>query len=207
MPEAANPADWSAFALVLIDVQRDFWPAPIARHFPLLETRITQLLAFCRGAGIEVIHLRASFAADRSDWMAKYKLSGQVPCVRGTAGIAVLPCAAAVPSELVIEKSVFDGFHTPRLLTHLRQRRKRFLLTAGIETSVCVLFTTASAAQLGFLTAVVEDCCADQPDKHAHALSGYPFVFERTTVNALATCHSDWLAKLTTLEPSDGAQA
>jgi nicotinamidase-related amidase len=205
MPEAQNQPDWSAFALVLIDVQRDFWPAPISSRFPLLETRITQLLAFCRSAGIEVIHLRAAFAPDRSDWMAKYKLSGQVPCVRDTAGIAVLPCAAAVPGELVIEKTVFDGFHTPRLLAHLRQRSKRFLLTAGIETSVCVLFTTASAAQLGFLTAVVEDCCADQPEKHASALNGYPFVFERTTVDALTACHSDWLAKLATLEPRAGA--
>jgi nicotinamidase-related amidase len=200
------PDDWSAFALVLIDVQRDFWPESVARHFPEFEARVTQLLAYCRGMGVEVIHLRAAFAADGSDWMAKYRLLGRVPCVRGTAGAEALPCAAAAPGELLIEKQVFDGFHIPLLLEHLRQRGRRFLLTAGIETSVCVLFTTASAAQLGFLTAVVEDCCADQPDKHAHALAGYPFIFERTKVEGLAARHGEWSRMLDVLEQGGGAQ-
>jgi nicotinamidase-related amidase len=37
-------------------------------------------------------------------------------------------------------------------LQYLRQKRKRFVLTAGLVTSVCVFLTTASAAQNGFLT-------------------------------------------------------
>lgn len=199
MAYSTNQGDWRNFALLLIDVQRDFWRESIVPAFPQFEAKVSHLLTFCRAVGIEVIHLRAVFAADQSDWMAKYKLLGRVPCIRGTPGVEVLPCAVALPGEAVLEKQTFDGFQMPALLPLLQARRKRFLLTAGIQTSVCVLFTTASAAQQGFLTAVVEDCCADQPEKHTQALKGYPFIFERTTVDQLADRHDAWQAMLTTL--------
>jgi len=194
--------DWSSFALLLIDVQQDFWPGPVARAFPDLPDRITQLLAFCRRAGMDVIHLRAGFSSDQHDWMAKYRLTGSMPCIRGTPGADVLPCAAALPDEAVIEKQSFDGFQTPQLLPLLRRRGKRFLLTAGIETSVCVLFTTATAAQLGFLTAVVEDCCADLPEKHHHTLGGYPFIFERVKADEVLGQLDRWTAMLDRLAVS-----
>jgi nicotinamidase-related amidase len=198
-----NQTDWSSFALLLIDVQKDFWPEAVAREFPDLPARIERLLALCRQAGIAVIHLRAGFAPDRSDWMAKYRLSGSVPCIRGTAGAQVLPCAEALPGEPVIEKQCFDGFQTRELLPLLRRQGIRFLLTAGIETSVCVLFTTATAAQMGFLTAVVEDGCADLPEKHHHTLKGYPFIFERVTVDKVIDNHARWMGMLDQLAASE----
>lgn len=191
--------DWSAFALLVIDVQQDFWPDAVAQAFPAFPEKMRCLLALCRKIGIEVIHLRAGFAPDQSDWMAKYRLLGNVPCLRGTDGVAVLPCAAPLPDETVIEKQTFDGFQSTPLLPLLRQRGKRFLLTAGIETSVCVLFTTASAAQLNFLTAVVEDCCADLPAKHQQTLAGYPFIFERVIVDEIVPNYERWSAMLTKL--------
>lgn len=192
--------DWAAFALLLIDVQRDFWPEKLTHHFPQFEAKVAELLAFCRAVGIDVIHLRAAFAPDQSDWMAKYKLLGRVPCVRGTAGIEPLSCAAALPGEPVLEKQSFDGFQTPTLLPLLHACGKRFLLTAGLKTSICVLFTTASAAQQGFLTAMIEDCCGDDPTKHDLVLQSYPFIFERTTVDQLASRHQAWRAMLATVE-------
>lgn len=199
-PVNTDTNDWSAFALLVIDVQQDFWSNEVAQAFPDFPGKMARLLARCRDLGIEIIHLRAGFAPDQSDWMAKYRLLGKVPCIRGTSGAAVLPCAAALPSEVVIEKQSFDGFQTAALLPLLQQRGKRFLLAAGIETSVCVLFTTATAAQLGFLTAVVEDCCADQTAKHQQTLDGYPFIFERVTVDAIADNYARWSAMLDALE-------
>jgi len=181
-----------AFALLLIDMQRDFWPDDIAADFPELGERTQRLREFCAAEGIEVIHLQAVFSPDGSDWMPRYRLLGRVPCVRGSGGEAVLPWAEPRPGEKVIEKQVFDGFHTPQLLPYLRERGKRFLLTAGIETSVCVLSTTLSAMQLGFLAAVVSDCCADWPAKHAHVLSSYPFAFDTVTTEELAEALPRW---------------
>ena len=198
--------DWREFALLLIDVQVDFWPDKLAESFPDFPANVDRLLALCRREGLEVIHLRASFNPDTSDWMARYKLRERIPCIQGTPGAETLPFAQEQPGEKVILKQSFDGFHNPELLSYLGGRRKRFVLTAGLVTSVCVLLTTASAAQRGFLTAVVEDCCADQPDAHEQTLERYQFIFDRTTVDRIPEHHSDWVGALQELDRLDSAE-
>jgi nicotinamidase-related amidase len=120
--------------------------------------------------------------------------------VQGTPGVEPLPFALEAPGEVVMVKQTFDGFHHPRLLAYLRQSGKRFLLTAGLVTSTCVLLTAAAAAQLGFLTAVVDDCCADEPSAHEQTLDRYQFIFDRTTVARIPDCHAEWRAALDRLE-------
>ncbi len=192
--------NWEQFALLLIDVQRDFWSEETAQLYPDFPTNIATLLSFCRNEGIEVIHVRASFRADRSDWMPKYVLRGGIPCVQGTEGAKTAPFAVEKPGEKVMLKHAFDGFQNPELLQYLLQKGKRFLLTAGLVTSTCVLFTTTSAMQKGFLTAVVEDCCADEPDAHQQTLDRYRFIFERTTAGAIPSHYSEWKAALEKLD-------
>jgi nicotinamidase-related amidase len=192
--------NWDQFALLLIDVQRDFWSEQAAEIYPDFPANVVALLSLCRNEGIEVIHIRASFKADMSDWMPKYILRGAIPCVQGTAGEEPVPFAIEKPGETIILKQTFDGFHTAELLQYLRQKGKRFVLTAGLLTSTCVLFTTASAMQKGLLAAVVEDCCADEPNAHQQTLDRYTFIFERTTVGLIAGHHSEWLAALKKLD-------
>jgi nicotinamidase-related amidase len=192
--------NWEQFALLLIDVQGDFWSKRMAQSFPDFPAHIARLLAFCRSEGLEIIHLRAIFQPDRSDWMPTYKLRGRIPCVQGTAGAETLPFALDEPGEAVITKQTFDGFHNPELLRHLQQGGKRFVLTAGLVTSVCVFLTAASATQNGFLSAIVEDCCADRPETHEQTLDTYQFMFQRTTLGLIPEHHSEWLAVLKTLD-------
>jgi len=192
--------DWGQFVLLLIDVQRDFWPERMAESFPDFPTNVARLLSLCRTEGIEVVHLRASFKPDMSDWMPVYKLRGRIPCVQGTAGVETLPFALDKPGEMVIIKQTFDGFHSPELLPYLQRKGKRFVLMAGLVTSVCVLLTTASATQNGFLTAVVEDCCADRPEVHEQTLDTYQFIFQRTTLDLIPERHPKWLAALKELD-------
>ncbi|MDH4209745.1 MAG: cysteine hydrolase [Anaerolineae bacterium] len=192
--------DWKPFALLLIDVQQDFWGDEMAKSFPTFPLNIGSLLGLCRTEGIEVIHLRASFTPDMSDWMLKYKLRGRIPCVQGTPGIETMSFALDEPGEVVIVKHTFDGFHGTGLLEYLRQQGKRFVLTAGLVTSTCVLFTTVSAAQNGFLTAVVADCCADEPSAHEQTLDRYQFIFDRTTLDAIPASHRAWLVDLEKLD-------
>ncbi len=200
----ADPIDWRRFVLLLIDVQRDFWPEETAQAFPDFPSKVEGLLDYCRRSRLDVVHVRAEFEPDGTDWMAPYRIRGEIPCVRGTTGADVLPCAAERTGEFVFRKRTFDAFHQPDLLTHLQHARKSFILVAGLETSVCVLFTAASAVQRGFLAAVVEDCCADDPDKHAAAMAHYPFVFDRTSLGRLETGHGRWTAMLNTLQRSGG---
>ena len=192
--------NWEQFALLLIDVQQDFWSEKLAPSFPDFPANVDHLLALCRSEGLEIVHLRASFKPDMSDWMLRYRLRGRIPCIERTEGVETLPFATEEPGEAVIVKQTFDGFHSPDLLPYLRGKGKRFLLTAGLVTSVCVFLTTASAAQLGFLVAVVEDCCADEPFIHEHTLERYQFIFNRTTTAAICGDHPKWLAMLEELD-------
>ncbi|MFT7459294.1 MAG: nicotinamidase-related amidase, partial [Planctomycetota bacterium] len=132
-----------------------------------------------------------------------YKLGRTMPCVEGTSGINLLPEAAELAGEFVIDKQSFDGFLMDELDPHLQHFNKRFLLTAGLVTSICVLLTTLSAMQRGYLSCIVEDCCADEPAAHAHTLDRYGFMFERTTVTQLAEQQSRWQKMIDQLEDQE----
>lgn len=197
--------DWTQFVLLLIDVQQDFWTEGVSRGFPDFPNNVARLLSLCRAEGLEIVHLRAQYKLDMSDWMALFKLRGHIPCVEDTPGAGTLPCALEMPGETVMIKQTFDGFQTAELLQHLRRKGKRFVLTAGLITSVCVLLTTTSAAQNDFLAAVVEDCCADDPILHKQTLETYGFIFDHTTVDLIPERHSEWdewLQELTELDAS-----
>jgi nicotinamidase-related amidase len=131
-----------------------------------------------------------------SDWMPRYKLRRRIPCVQGTGGEDPDSFAVEKPGEKIIFKQSFDGFHDQELLEYLRKKNKRFVITAGLVTSTCVLFTTTSAIQKGFLTAVVDDCCADTPLLHEHTLEKNQFIFDRTTLDTLCEDHAKWLVSL-----------
>ncbi len=188
--------NWKSFALLLIDVQQDFWSGGMSQEFADYEKNVCHLLDLCRHEGIDIVHLRARFQEDRSDWIAKYQFLDRIPCIEGTPGVEIFPCAQAEPGEFVIYKQSFDGFHKPALPAYLEKNQKRFLLLAGLVTSVCVFLTAATAAQRGYLVGIVEDCCADKPDAHDHTLRRYPFIFDRTSVDQISANHEKWLADL-----------
>ena len=62
----------------------------------------------------------------------------------------------------IVIKHTFDGFMNTELEAYLKEKGKKIVLTCGLITSCCVLFTTAGAFMRGFLTCVVEDCCGDR---------------------------------------------
>ena len=197
---STSSRNWDSFALLLIDVQRDFWTDEMSQDFATYEASVRQLLTVCRDEGIDIVHLRARFQQDESDWMIKYKSSGRIPCIEGTPGVEIFPVAKDEPGEFVIYKQSFDGFHKPALPAYLEKKEKRFVLVAGLVTSVCVLLTAATAAQRGYLVGIVEDCCADSPQAHEHTLQRYPFIFDRTSIDQIVATYDQWqddLGKLT----------
>ena len=192
--------NWEQFALLLIDVQEDFWSEESEAAFPHFRDNVTRLLALCREEGIEVIHIRARFAADKSDWMPVYRLGRRMPCIDGSAGVELLDEALEKPGEMVLEKQAFDAFLMGELEPHLQRFNRRFLLTAGLVTSICVFLSTVSAMQRGFLTAIIEDCCADEPGAHDHTLERYKFMFEKIRVAELVEQHARWQDMLNQLD-------
>jgi nicotinamidase-related amidase len=199
----AETRNWDSFALLLIDVQRDFWKDNMSQSFADYEKNVRRLLHVARHEGIDIVHLRARFQKDESDWMVKYRFLDTIPCIEGTPGVEVFPFAEDQQSEFVIFKQSFDGFLKPALQAYLEKNRKRYLLVAGLVTSVCVLLTAATAAQRGYLVGVVEDCCADSPEAHEHTLQRYPFVFDRVSVKQITSCHDMWLEDIRRLSDQD----
>ena len=194
-----NQIDWSQYILLAIDLQRDFWSDNLAIAYPNFANNITKLFELCRAEGIEIVHLRACFQPDKSDWMSVYKLKGKIPCVNGTNGVETLPFAYENFGESVFIKKTYDGFINTKLLTYLNNRNKRFILCAGLVTSVCVFLTAASAMQNNFLTAIIEDCSADIPEKHNRTLNMYDFIFKRTKVNLIIEEFAGWSACIKSL--------
>jgi nicotinamidase-related amidase len=194
MSDAAG--DWDAFALLLIDVQEDFWTEVMSIAFPDYGENVASLLALCRNRGIDVVHLRAQFREDQSDWMVRYRLDGEIPCIENTAGAKKFGYATEAGDEPVILKQTFDGFLNDELQEWLQANGKRYLLVAGLVTSVCVLLTAAAAAQRGYLVSIVEDCCADKPEAHVETLERYPFIFDVTSIDDVVASHDDWMEKL-----------
>ena len=188
--------NWESFVLVLIDVQKDFWTDNMSMDLSTYEENIGRLLAICRSQGIDIAHVRASFQPDKSDWIPHYRSLDRIPCIEGTPGVEALDCASEENGEKVFIKQSFDSFLNPELERFLVENKKRFLLVAGLVTSVCVFLTSATAAQRGYLVAVVEDCCADNPESHAHTLQRYPFIFDRVEAEEIVEMRDPWLEKL-----------
>jgi nicotinamidase-related amidase len=164
------------FALILVDVQHDFWaPLRDAPEHAAFPANVRALLAAARANRLSVVHTHAEFNPDGSDWMLFYGPGkrGDIPCIAGTPGAAVEEFAQAHPGEPVIRKRTFDGFAYTDLETVLRERGIQAVLVAGLVTSVCVLFTTTSAYLRRFVPIVVSDACADWPGCHEAALRMY----------------------------------
>ena len=128
----------------------------------------------------------------RSDGRCRTALSGARPRGVRTEGSEVLPFANELPGEKIFTKQTFDGFHNPSLISYLQDKKKRFLLIAGLVTSTCVLFTASSATQLGFLSAVISDCCADEPTIHSAILERYQFIFDQIKSDQILELLPEW---------------
>ncbi len=204
--EAQTPADsaadkWAPFALLVIDIQHYFWNDMLARDFPDFPENIKGLLDLCRSEGIDIIHLRARFEPDMSDWPSYFKLQGKIPCVRGTPGEIVQPFAKEKPGEKIIYKHSFDGFLDTALADYLRQNNKQHLLVAGVDTGVCVITTCFSAFQRGFLLTLLEDCCAGEINAHRFITQSYNgFIFESIGFKEIPSNYSVWLIRLNRLK-------
>eukprot|EP01137_Pigoraptor_chileana_P007324 Opistho-2@52765 len=187
-------SDWSQYALLIIDVQNDFYRSAEQVHFPNFPAQVASLLELCRREGIEVVHIREEFDPSGKDWLPYQKLRGRACCLKGSSLAEVLPCARELPGEVVFAKSAFDGFRNAELAPYLRSKGKRFVLCAGLVTTVCVLATALSAIQEGFLAAVVDDACADSPSgAHISVLDRYrSWAFETVTVPGIVSMRSHW---------------
>ncbi len=199
---------WDPFALLLIDVQHFFYSDAEANGYADYPQRITRLLAFCRANGIEVIHLRVRFSRDMSDWPTFFKLRGGIPCLEGSEDEKVAPYAREAPGEMVIYKHSYDGFYDTPLAEYLEANGKRHLLLAGLTTEVCVLSTTFSAFNRGYLLTLIEDCTAAPINAQRFVTTWYDgHLFEVIQQEQIDERYPAWIARLAQLQAIESGSA
>lgn len=178
-------------ALLFVDIQKDFWDPyknlPEYRDFP---ENIKHLRTYAAEQDIPVIHVRSLFSKDRSDWMLFYRPEGRgtIPCITGTPGSEFTDFAQPQENETVFTKQVFDTFNGTLIKQHLKEHNINTLLTSGIETSVCVLFTATTAYMNHILPIIITDACADTPKRHKKTLEMYSdLCFKTVTTDEIVT--------------------
>lgn len=135
--------------LVPVDLQQAFdatpWPR---RNNPELDQKVAAMLHAWRASGRPIIHVRHDSVVPGSTLRP------------GEPGNAIRPAAAPLPGEPVVPKSVNCAFIGTDLDLRLRRLHATSIVTFGVSTDMCVSTTVRVAANLGYRTILIEDCCA-----------------------------------------------
>ena len=157
-----------ATALLLVDVQQDFFNRPDVLPPPFrLAERLAFLLEGARRRGWPVFQVRTRVEADGSGRMPHWVDQGVAACVAGTPGYEPPPALAANAGERVLHKRFFSGFDSPELLPALKDAGVEALVVAGLYTHGCIRATVLDAYAHGFQVLVAEDAAGSTEPLHA----------------------------------------
>jgi nicotinamidase-related amidase len=184
--------DWTATALVIIDMQRDFlepggFGETLGNDVAQLARAIApcaDVLAAARAAGILVVHTREGHLPDLSD-APPAKVERGAPSkrigdpgpmgrilIRGEDGHDIIPELYPLKDEIVIDKPGKGAFYATELDDVLQDYRIANLLVCGVTTEVCVNTTVREANDRGYRCVVLADCCASYfPEFHEMGLN------------------------------------
>jgi nicotinamidase-related amidase len=172
--------DLTQSALVIIDMQNDFCSKGGWAHLAGLDIgrtsslipRIKDVLAISREIGMFITHTREGHLPDLSDCpenkQRKMRQTGfeygqKGPkgkfFIRGTWNNEIVDPLKPLPDELVIDKPGKGAFYATDLETILGAKNITTLIVCGVTTHVCVSSTLREAADRGFDTVLLADCC------------------------------------------------
>jgi len=137
-------------ALVLIDIQNDYFPNG---RMPLEKSNETcqkaqEILQACRSNDIPTIHIK--HVSTRPDALHF------LPC---TKGVEFHPDVQPTKTETVIKKHYPNSFKDTNLLNHLIKHKIKHLVIVGMMTHMCIDATVRAAYDLGFSCTVIHDAC------------------------------------------------
>ena len=172
--------NWSATALVIIDMQRDFmepggFGETLGNDVSQLARAVKPIgsvLSAARDMGMLVVHTREGHSPDLSD-APPAKIERGAPSlrigdpgpmgrilIRGEAGHDIIPALYPLDSEIVIDKPGKGAFYATELGDILQKYGIENLLVCGVTTEVCVNTTIREANDRGFRCIALSDCCA-----------------------------------------------
>jgi nicotinamidase-related amidase len=146
-------------ALVVIDIQQDYFPAGVLPLWRAEETeaRIVEAIGAARAAGDRVVLVRHVSTAPTGLFAAEGP------------GVAIRPDVLAAAGDApVVTKRNADSFQDTDLMQKLAGVEE--LLVCGMMTQNCVVFTAMSRAADAFKVRVLGDLCA-APSEIVHRIA------------------------------------
>jgi nicotinamidase-related amidase len=145
-------------ALVLIDVQNDYFPGG---KWPLngIESaadNAARILAAARAAGDLVVHVRHEFPAADAPFFAP-----------GSQGASIHPKVRGLDSEPVVLKHHVNSFRETDLKAILDRHGVEEVVICGAMSHMCVDAGVRAASDLGYKCIVVHDACATRDQEFA----------------------------------------
>lgn len=199
LPAEPEPLDLDLdrTALLVVDMQNAFASAGGMLELAGIDIRpagdavanARLVCAAARAAGIPVIYLTIGWPADQSTAGGPespnprkelaLRLMRERPELRGklltfgTWDFEIVDGLAPEPSDTVIVKSRYSGFHGTELDSLLRGRRVRNLLVAGIASNVCVESTIRDAYFLEYWPVMIADATMPAGSAEIHRATIY----------------------------------
>jgi nicotinamidase-related amidase len=138
-------------ALVLIDIQKDYFPDGRKELVGSIEAAgaAARLLAAFRKASWPVFHIQHISVQPAATFF-----------VPGTVGLDIHSCVTPLPNEPVVVKHYPNSFRETDLLEKIRHADVNSILFCGMMTSMCVDATVRAAFDHGFTCTIAQDACA-----------------------------------------------
>ena len=140
-----------ATALVIIDIQNDYFPEGKLPLVGPLEAaqQAARLLDRFRQSQQPVIHIQHIAVRPGATFF-----------LPDTTGADFHPMVRPLPHEPIVQKNFPNGFRETLLLDVLREYHVNRLIICGMQTNMCVDAVTRAAADYGFECVVAADACA-----------------------------------------------
>lgn len=148
-------------ALVLIDVQNDYFPGgkwPLA-GIEAAADNAARVLAAAREAAALVVHVRHEFPAADAPFFAP-----------GSAGAQIHPTVQPAAGEAVVLKRHVNAFRETDLKALLDRHGVEEVVICGAMSHMCVDAGVRAAGDLGYKCVVVHDACATRDQEFEGAV-------------------------------------
>ncbi|MBU2983061.1 cysteine hydrolase [Lentibacter algarum] len=141
-------------ALILIDIQNDYFPSFEGSKMPLpamdaASDKAAALLSAARENGVFVVHVKHVMASNAAPFFHP-----------DTAGAELHDSVAPLANETVVEKARPNSFVGTELESILRKAGVSRLIICGAMSQMCVDASARAAVDLGFEISVAHDACA-----------------------------------------------
>lgn len=216
VPKTSPPLDASRTALLIVDVQPEYWsqcPA-VRQDFPEFPSHLSSLIETCRNRRAKIIWVRADYRFSHSPWLMQFARlhHGKIPSEVESSPHTAQWEDFATPQggEFVIPKTSWSSTSHTNLIELLQQSGIDTVLVCGLITSVCVQHSAFGIFEAGHRTILVKDACADRGRaRHDAALALYgDYMYELVTTQqvqeTLQGAQPVWLSNSAHTTPAAG---